>query len=225
MNKQISFENNKPIQAANDVILKTKQSVCIMGGAGTGKSTLIRGLQNIIPKHQALYTAPTGVAAKNIEGSTLNSMFLIPHICYPNERLKSIEISPQKYNEISCANRIIVDEISMISSGLMECIDMVLRKCGDKNRPFGGKQMIFLGDPFQLPPVIREKEDRERVKELYGGIYFFHSPAFRQLNPLRIVLTEIYRQQNTLDIDCLNNIRLGHNIHETLAIINSICVK
>ena len=223
MVSQIEQEDTQR-QISVAIATRTNLSLCIIGAAGTGKTVLIKQILKKIPAEQILCVAPTALAAKNINGNTIHSTFGIPsNIYYPSYSFQKRGVNSKRRKMLKNISRIIIDEISMVSSGLLQCIDFVLRSCGDKEKPFGGKQMIFVGDPSQLPPIISEEKYRKALNQLYDGIYYFQSPSFNELNPLHLILNKNYRQQDAEFIGCLRNMQLGINKQQTVNFINKKC--
>ena len=192
--------NEKFLQALN-LMEKTSRNIFITGKAGTGKSTLLDYFKNKTKKN-VVVLAPTGVAALNIKGQTIHSFFGFQ----PDVTLSSIKKHPDKpvYKKV---DTIIIDEISMVRADLLDCVDKFLRLNGkNQNEPFGGIQVIFIGDLYQLPPIIRGKE-REIFERHYKSEYFFDSKVFENLEIEFIELEKIYRQKDQEFIDLLNAVR------------------
>jgi len=199
------IEVSPEFQEALDLMEKTGHHVFITGRAGTGKSTLLQYFRLKTAKEVAVL-APTGVAALNILGQTIHSFFGFK----PDVTLDKVEKLPSSqtrlYRALDC---LIIDEISMVRADLLDCIDLFLRLNGrDKKKPFGGLQMIFVGDLYQLPPVVTSKE--KKIFSLgYESPYFFSSQVFKQpdFNFEFIELEKIYRQSDEDFIQLLNAIR------------------
>lgn len=209
----------KEFREIADLIENTNESVFITGKAGTGKSTLLKYIKKRTKK-KFVVLAPTGVAALNVGGKTVNSFFRFPPKLL-NE--KDIVIQWKKTAPLfSHLELVIIDEVSMVSADLMNAIDLALRKNRNRmNEPFGGVQMVFIGDLFQLPPVVKEK-DKWYFEQHYGGEYFFYAPVFKQGFKYRYKeLTHIFRQENEEFKALLNMIRMGKTDFNTMADLNS----
>ncbi len=189
----------------------------ITGRAGTGKSTLLRCIRANLPAKTAVL-APTGLAAINVQGQTIHSFFGFPPQFITPEVVKRARRTALLRN----LDTLIIDEVSMVRVDLMEGIDLALRLARSKPRePFGGVQVLMLGDLHQLPPIVRERELQELFAESFGGIYFFNAPVFRDA-PLSLVeLTHVYRQRDEMFLDALNGVRDGHLTTEHYETFNS----
>jgi len=196
-------------------INKTNNSYFITGKAGTGKSTLLQYLYNTTKK-KCVLLAPTGRAAINIEGQTLHSFF---HLDWGV--LQAEDYNHNFINEARYVTMIIIDEISMVRADILDSIDQSLRYTMNNSRPFGGKQMIFFGDPYQLPPVVPESEEvRRYFTEYYKSPYFFDSLVYNQSNFKVIELQKVFRQEDAAFINTLNKIRIGSYTDNDLSFIN-----
>lgn len=196
---------NDEFQRALDLI-DAGSCVFITGRAGTGKSTLLHHLieTSVVPQ---VVLAPTGVAALNVDGQTIHRFFGFPPSVTP-EQIESGELFPRRnIDVIRTVRRIIIDEVSMVRADLMDCIDACLRLHGpDAGKPFGGVQMVFVGDPYQLPPVVID-EETTYFSTNYQTPYFFSSNALESLDFETIELEQIYRQDDDEFIAILNAIR------------------
>jgi hypothetical protein len=192
-------------------------NVFITGRAGTGKSTLLRCLRaNLQSKTVAL--APTGLAAINVQGQTIHSFFGFPPQFITPEVVKRARRSALLRN----LDTLIIDEVSMVRADLMEGIDLALRIARNKLRePFGGVQILVLGDLHQLPPIVRERELQVLFDESFGGFYFFNAPVFRDA-PLSLVeLAHVYRQSDETFLEALNGVRDGRPSRDHFDTFNS----
>jgi len=203
-----------------ELLKDTGQALLIVGRAGTGKTTLIKEILKDDTIKQVVL-APTGVAAIAVGGQTLHSFFRIPPgLNNPND-LDPLPSKPTKL--IKSLNRIIIDEISMVRADLLDIVDYRLRTVRENNKPFGGVQIVMVGDFYQLPPVLTMNE-REVFDEIYDGNFVFSAKVFRQLPLYTIELGKVYRQQDEHFVELLGNIRTGSQIDATLRELNNTCV-
>lgn len=188
----------------------------ITGRAGTGKSTLLRCLKRNLPQ-KTVVLAPTGLAAVNVQGQTIHSFFgFPPQLITPDIVKKCRRAGMFKHVET-----IIIDEVSMVRADLMQGIDLALRQTRKKpDVPFGGVQMIVMGDLHQLSPVIRDHDAIRHFQDVFGGIYFFHAPACHDAMISLMELTEVFRQQDETFINSLNGIREGDPTRSQVEILN-----
>lgn len=206
--------NNKEWQDALQIINYTRRSLFLTGKAGTGKSTFLRYVsQNTKKKHVIL--APTGIAAINAGGSTLHSFFRIPfHPLLPNDNQysprnirKTLKYSSNHSKLLRELELIIIDEISMVRADIIDFIDKVLRiYCRNMREPFGGKQLLLVGDIFQLEPVLK-KDERRLLQPFYASSYFFAAKVFQEMHLVSIELRKVYRQTDSEFIGILDRIR------------------
>lgn len=206
--------DNQEFQNALQILNFTHRSLFLTGKAGTGKSTFLRYIA-ATTKKKHIVLAPTGIAAINAGGSTLHSFFKLPfHPLLPNDSQYSIRNlrKTMKYNGEKCkllreVELIIIDEISMVRADIIDFIDKVLRVYNRNMRePFGGKQMLFVGDIYQLEPVVRD-EDRQLLHPFYPSAFFFDAKVFQQMQLVSIELTKVYRQNDPTFIALLDHIR------------------
>lgn len=206
--------DNQEFQNALQILNFTHRSLFLTGKAGTGKSTFLRYIA-ATTKKKHIVLAPTGIAAINAGGSTLHSFFKLPfHPLLSNDSQYSIRNlrKTMKYNGEKCkllreVELIIIDEISMVRADIIDFIDKVLRVYNRNMRePFGGKQMLFVGDIYQLEPVVRD-EDRQLLHPFYPSAFFFDAKVFQQMQLVSIELTKVYRQNDPTFIALLDHIR------------------
>ena len=221
--------DNPQLALARRYVEQTGVSVFLTGKAGTGKTTFLHEIARTTAKRHAV-VAPTGVAAINAGGVTIHSFFQLPFDPYlPDvkelvteyqmpDRYKSL--SKTKLNIIRTLELLIIDEISMVRADLLDAIDMMLRRYRRSSRPFGGVQLLMIGDVHQLAPVVTETE-RPFMEKVYPTPYFFASKALQQINYVTIELTTVYRQQDAAFVDLLNHVRDNNIDPATLQALNS----
>lgn len=223
------METNPQIELAHRYVEQTGVSVFLTGKAGTGKTTFLREIAARCPKRHAI-VAPTGVAAINAGGVTIHSFFQLPFDPYlPDvkelvteyqlpDKFKSL--SKNKLNVIRTLELLIIDEISMVRADLLDAIDMTLRRYRRSSRPFGGVQLLMIGDVHQLSPVVTEAE-KSYMQQVYPTPYFFASKALQRIPYVTIELTTVYRQQDATFVDLLNHVRDNNIDAETLSKLNA----
>lgn len=199
-------------------LVRQGKNVLVTGGAGTGKSTLLKLVRNECRHKGVLTMAPTGMAALNVGGATIHSTLRIAPRALQPEDLEDWYGS--KFRAVEQADVVIIDEISMVRADLLELVDARLRMVGDAAAPFGGKQVVLFGDPFQLPPVVREASVKAFLTQRHGGELFFDSKSYKEGGFSPVVLLKTYRQHDQTFIDLLNDIRLGENLGRTLHELN-----
>ena len=217
------MQQNNELRIAWDFVENTGRSIFLTGKAGTGKTTFLKSIVQHSRK-RPIVLAPTGVAAINAGGVTIHSFFQLPFTPYvPGAKVESkYDFGREKRKIIASMDLLIIDEISMVRADLLDAIDSVLRRYRDHYQPFGGVQLLMIGDLAQLTPVVTP-EDEQILKPYYDTPYFFGSKALQQLDYVTIQLAHVYRQQDTTFIDILNQIRDGHPSQETLASLNQRC--
>lgn len=204
-NLEFDFVFDEQFSAAYDLLENNSSPVFVTGKAGTGKSTLLQYFREHTSKN-IVVLAPTGVAAVNVRGQTIHSFFRFRPDITP-EGVHSIRLRKAQKTIYKKLDAVVIDEISMVRSDLLDCVDAFLRLHGpDDTAPFGGVQMIFFGDLYQLPPVMT-RLDRDIFKDLYASPYFFDAMSFKQLDFQIIELKKIYRQKDEAFIRLLNNVR------------------
>jgi len=210
-----NLELNDEFVGTFDLLERTNESVFITGKAGTGKSTLLKYFRRNTSKNVAVL-APTGVAAVNIGGQTIHSFFRFPPRLIQKENIRKRRGS----QIIQKLDTVIVDEVSMVRADLMDGIDYALRiNRGEMKLPFGGVQMVFFGDLFQLSPVVSE-EERGVLEQRYGSPYFFSARVFNKFRPRYVELEKNYRHSDPEFIDLLNKIRNKTQINADLELLN-----
>ena len=214
---------NPQFEKAFNIIENTNFSLFITGKAGTGKSTFLEYFKQKTKKSYVLL-APTGVAAVNIGGQTIHSFFKFDIGVAPAET-DNYHILSELKKTLKNLDLIIIDEISMVRSDLLDSIDIAVRKARDNNRPFGGLQVLFIGDLFQLPPVIKKQEQQALKMYGYSSEYFFDSYVFQNPNfHIKFIeFTKIYRQQDQKFIKLLNKIRINKANDLDIYFINKRC--
>jgi len=221
---QVAVELNEQFKKCLDLLDQSRQPLFITGKAGTGKSTFLNYYRHHTKKRIAVL-APTGVAAVNIEGETIHSFFKFqPNITF-NEAILIAKNhrNTRLYQELEM---LVIDEISMVRADLLDCVDIFLKTVREDRSPFGGVQTVFIGDLYQLPPVV-VGEERELLKKQYPSPYFFDAQVMQTLfsseeSPhLELVeLEKIYRQKDDSFIDLLNSIRNKTMTDEQITLLN-----
>lgn len=213
-------KDNFEQQKAFELIANTNTSLFITGKAGTGKSTFIKTIQEEIDKN-FLVLAPTGIAALNVGGQTMHSFFGFPfEVVCPGTRM---EVSEEKQTVLKKVDTIIIDEASMVRADLVDGMDRFLRHLMRTHLPFGGKQILFVGDLYQLPPVVKMGTiDEELLRKMYGdGMpYFYKAYVLRRMNMPKIEFQHVYRQKDEDFLAILDRIRVCHTTQDDLATLN-----
>ncbi|MGL6022204.1 MAG: AAA family ATPase, partial [Chitinophagaceae bacterium] len=203
------FSENSQSQLAIHYIQHTNQHIFLTGKAGTGKTTFLKQLRKYTEK-QIVVIAPTGIAALNAEGVTIHSFFQLrftPFIPELNNDINNkLFFNKKKIQIIKALELLIIDEISMVRADLLDAIDFVLRYFKNPDLPFGGVQILMIGDVQQLPPVCTEN-DQQILQNYYDTFFFFGSKVLQQTNFVTIELEKIYRQSDPHFIDMLNAVR------------------
>ena len=212
-------------ELAYHYVQHTNRCIFLTGKAGTGKTTFLRRLKQECPKQMAV-VAPTGVAAINAEGVTIHSLFqLPPQLFLPTDEARrqlfaEMQMRANKQRVLRNLELLVIDEVSMVRADLLDTIDAVLRHF--KHRPtipFGGVQLLVIGDLFQLSPVVREEEWR-LLQPYYEGPYFFQARVFRELKPVYIEFEHVYRQTNLEFLSILNEVRNNALTPQSFAVLN-----
>ena len=215
------MEQNTELQNAWDFVEHTGRSIFLTGKAGTGKTTFLKSVVEHSSK-RSIVVAPTGVAAINAGGMTIHSFFQLPFSPFvPGAKIESrFDFGKEKRKIIASLDLLIIDEISMVRSDLLDAIDSVLRRFRDRYQPFGGVQLLMIGDLQQLTPVVTPEDERV-LAPYYDTPYFFGSKALGQIDYVTIQLEKVYRQQDDTFLTLLNHIREGRPTMEDLALLNS----
>ncbi len=225
---------NKMFALAADFISHTSRSVFLTGKAGTGKTTFLKYIAENTNKNFVV-AAPTGVAAINAGGMTLHSLFQLPFGIYlpgfhthdsaiqvtnRNTLFKNLHLTKSKRDLLQELELLIIDEVSMVRCDMLDALDTILRVVRRNQKPFGGVQVLFIGDLYQLSPVAKP-EEWNMMKEHYESPFFFHSKVVQEAPPLCIQLNKIYRQNEQIFINLLNNIRNNEVTQEDFELLNS----
>lgn len=215
------MEGNIELNTAWEFVEKTGKSVFLTGKAGTGKTTFLKRVVEE-SKKRVVVVAPTGIAAINAGGVTIHSFFQLPlHPFIPGLKIESkFAFSKEKRSIIKTIDILIIDEISMVRSDLLDAIDSVLRRFRNRHKPFGGVQLLMIGDLQQLSPVVTD-EDVQFLSQYYPSPYFFGSHALARTDYVTIELKEVYRQQDAVFISMLNAVRGGRPSIEVIRALNS----
>lgn len=216
---KLNLENNPEALKVLNILENTTKNLFLTGEAGTGKSTLLNYFRKTTKKN-VVVLAPTGVAALNIEGQTIHS-FCGFKIDITPSKVKKLMPGMPKFKLLQKMNTIIIDEISMVRADLLDCMDKFLRLNGPvKNEAFGGIQMVFIGDLYQLPPVEKDFNLNQGFLNEYQSPYFFDSHSFQNSNFEYISLKIIYRQKDQVFKDVLNAVRNNSATQEHIKILN-----
>ena len=217
--EQKAFTMDADQQKAFDLIANTNTPLFITGKAGTGKSTFINTIQEKIDKN-FLVLAPTGIAAINVGGQTMHSFFGFPfEVIGPHTELR---ISDEKRDLLKHIDTIIVDEVSMVRCDMVDGMDRYLCEAFHTHMPFGGKQVVFVGDLFQLPPVVANTADEDMLGDLWekGKPYFYKAHVLKRMNLPKIEFRTVYRQKDRDFLELLNRLRFGDSTQEDLDLLN-----
>lgn len=222
-----AYTVNRQLNLAWEIVEETGANLFLTGKAGTGKTTFLKKLREATSKRMVVL-APTGVAAINAEGNTIHSFFQLPFAPYlPGKGFltadkKYLNVSKQKRRLISSLTLLVIDEISMVRPDILDAIDSILRRLRNSTLPFGGVQLLLIGDLRQLPPVVRE-EEWQHLREQYSSPYFFESHALRKAGFQTVELSMVYRQSDREFLDILNAIREGKAGSDLLGSLNRRC--
>lgn len=217
---KVDYSDNEEARLILETLEKTSSNVFLTGQAGTGKSTLLNHFRSTTKKNLVVL-APTGVAAVNVSGQTVHSFCKFP-INVTTSLVKRIDSKSEKAELLRNLDMIVIDEISMVRADLLDCLDKFLKLNGkDEKAPFGGYQMVFIGDLYQLPPVDKDFEMESVLFKKYESPYFFHSHAFLGAKFFYHELTKTYRQKDLNFIKILNAVRNNTATSEHLQALNS----
>jgi GTPase SAR1 family protein len=239
-NRNNIIPQGKPELAA-DFINNTQRSIFLTGKAGTGKTTFLKSILQSTYKN-TIIAAPTGIAAINAGGVTIHSVFQLPpgffvptkdrHLSFANEMrafnehtlIRNQHMSNKKRKLLREIELIVIDEVSMLRADILDAIDCVLRMVRRSNFPFGGVQMLFIGDLNQLPPVVRDNE-WNILKKYYSNPFFFDAQVLRDHPPVHIEFDQVHRQSDTRFISLLNNLRNNCVTADDITLLNSYVKK
>ncbi|HDL89923.1 MAG TPA: helicase, partial [Thermodesulforhabdus norvegica] len=216
---------NHELELANDFVQYTGCNIFLTGKAGTGKTTFLHNLHKNTAKRM-IVTAPTGVAAINAGGVTLHSFFQLPFgpfvpgsEAYERNKQRRFRFSKEKKRIIQSLDLLVIDEISMVRADLLDAVDAVLRGHRRNNQPFGGVQLLLIGDLYQLSPVAKQDE-WHLLEQYYESVYFFSSKALNLTELITIELTHIFRQSDARFIKLLNRVRDNRLDESSIADLN-----
>ncbi len=225
MGKNITIEKNEMFELAYRFVTETGENIFLTGKAGTGKTTFLKYLRDNCTKNM-IVAAPTGVAAINAGGVTLHSLFQLPfHPFLPTinnkeELLKKMKYNNQRSQLLRKMEILVIDEISMVRCDVMDAIDTLLKNVRrNYNTPFGGVQLLCIGDLHQLPPVAQNHE-WNILQEYYASPFFFDSLAVKEQQPVLIELNKIYRQKEQSFVDLLNSVRMNNMTADDFGMLN-----
>ena len=210
---------NKQQMLAYELIANTNSSFFLTGRAGTGKTTFLRNVQKMVNK-QFITLAPTGVAAILAGGETIHSFFGLPmDVCTPGTMGK---MSEARILTLLHTDTIIIDEVSMVRCDIIDAIDYTMRKTLRTSLPFGGKQVVFVGDMFQLPPVVKQGAEHDLMRDLYhtDDCFFYKADVIKRMRMVKIEFQKVYRQEDESFLGILENVRLNKTTPENLMHLN-----
>ncbi|RFC54285.1 helix-turn-helix domain-containing protein [Brumimicrobium aurantiacum] len=235
--KQITADIESPADFTEKFINQTNHPVFLTGKAGTGKTTLLKKIIDSTHKNTVV-VAPTGIAALNAGGVTIHSFFQMPFAAFipdfgqppfvgqrtqfntKNTLQQHFNLNKQRKSIFLKLELLIVDEVSMLRADLLDAMDFMLRKIRRNDTPYGGVQVLFIGDLMQLPPIVK-REEKGVLDKYYSGSFFFHSKVVQEYPPLYIELEKIYRQNDPEFISLLNNLRNNHISDENVQLLNN----
>lgn len=217
------LKTNNQLELASEFLQRTNANIFLTGRAGTGKTTFLRNIA-LSTNKRIVVAAPTGIAALNARGVTLHSLFQLPFSPFlgvprNDGTNKYRKMGKQKLAIIRTMDVLVIDEISMVRSDLLDAVDDTLRRLRGNSKPFGGVQLLMIGDVHQLSPICRD-EDWMLLKDIYRSPYFFDSNALKQCNYISIELQEVFRQTDMSFVDILNAVRDNMITPEVMARLN-----
>lgn len=226
----MEYRQNEQLRLATEFVQFTNKNIFLTGKAGTGKTTFLHNLRKITPKRMVV-VAPTGVAAINAGGVTIHSFFqlgfgpAIPgsaQLSNPGQKEQGFQkkFNREKIRLLKCIDVLVIDEISMVRADVLDSIDEVLRRYRNRFKPFGGVQLLMIGDLHQLSPVVKEAE-WAILRTFYKSPYFFDSQALKKTDPVTIELKEIFRQSDSHFINLLNKVRENSIDEATIRELNT----
>lgn len=216
------MKTNKQLQLAFDFVQYTGQNIFLTGKAGTGKTTFLKNLKTRSPKRM-IVVAPTGVAAINAGGVTIHSFFQMsfaPQVGQESKHNSEQRYTKEKINIMRSLDLLVIDEVSMVRADILDAIDRTLRRFKNRRKPFGGAQVLMIGDLQQLAPVVKN-EEWGLLRREYDTPYFFSSKALREFPHVSIELTEVFRQQDEKFISVLNKVRENKLDEEARQLLNT----
>ena len=219
MEKHTIDPQNQEQQMAYELVAYTNSSFFLTGRAGTGKTTFLHNVQEMVDK-QFITLAPTGVAAILAGGDTIHSFFGLPmEVC---TRGTCGKMNKTRIQSLMHADTIIIDEVSMVRCDILDAVDYTMRNVLKNNMPFGGKQMIFVGDMFQLPPVVVNGPEKDLLHDLYNtdNFFFYKSEAVNRMRLVKIEFQKVYRQEDKDFIGILEDVRLNKVTPEDITRLN-----
>lgn len=220
MKKDICIDpQNKQQVLAYDLIANTNSCFFLTGRAGTGKTTFLHKVQEICPK-QFITLAPTGLAAIQAGGMTLHSFFGLPFLI--DKKTFGLMNEDNRY-ALYVADTLLIDEASMVRCDIVDAIDRTMRRVLENPYPFGGKQVVFIGDLFQLPPVVQYQEEKNFLRDRYNSDsgFFFHAHVLRQIDMATIEFQKVYRQEDLQFLQTLDHVRCNQVNDQDLELLNS----
>lgn len=225
---EVHIESNPELELAWQLVEYTGVNVFLTGKAGSGKTTFLRSLRERSSKRMVVL-APTGVAAMNAGGVTIHSFFqlpfapFVPESHFGGEAQYQYRFGKEKLSILRSIDLLVIDEISMVRADLLDAVDDVLRRYRDRYKPFGGVQLLMIGDLQQLAPVVKE-QDQQLLSPYYDHFYFFGSRALQESGYVTVELTKVYRQSNAEFLDLLNCIRDNRVNASVLERLNRRCL-
>lgn len=212
-----SIEVTEEYKLVDDFIRNGEKLIFVTGGAGTGKSTFVKWIQEIYAG-EVVTAAPTGIAALTVAGTTIHRLFK-----FPPAWIIDTDIKRDSKSVIAKAKILILDEISMVNANMLDAIDKSCRLHREAKKPFGGLTLIMVGDLFQLPPIVTD-QTRNLFRREYKTPKFFSAHSLSDLSPVGVELLKPFRQKDTYFINLLQNIREGNDLRNTINEFNSGCV-